>query len=1024
MPSNPPVSESEKALMDAFKKFDVNGDGKIQEGEFNKLMKSLGSFSQKEIKRLFSEADTDKSGGVDWREFIKWICTGAATNTMSASSAASFARLLQHEHRDEAIFAEQALVSKQVTAYLKESTNIDADENEERKRKQLKMKRQKNPQDLEALTKNIDMSVDDNYDGFILPIPATTEGATALMRHYLMNGSNKPLHAKFVNYLTTAFTQAYKARHPKPVVVAGTPKPGRVIVVGDTHGQLPDVLHILNQFGTPTASNRYLFNGDMVDRGAYGVEILMILFAYFIADPECMIIHRGNHENEDMNALDCDSGGGFIDEVMRKYGLVAYRRFVTAFKAFSLCSVIEKEIFVVHGGLPRVSGMSIDYINTIDHSGVTAPHPQAADIKDQVFTDLVWSDPTDTAGKYKSDRGIGIKFGHDITTKFCMQNRLRFVIRSHQVPNNGRGYMKQHEGRCVTIFSASNYCGDSGNYGAVLVLDSQYFPRYEIVEHYAPPLEEMPKVFGIGAEVEKEKVSIEQQKTESDAATSAKRAERELERMIIGIIDKKPALWAHVVDMSLRHAVEVTAFKELMCDLVDSTVPWDEGVKQWGILDSSGKIDLDKVLSRWVVHMDSEKYTNFLSSAVKSVYEAVMGLDMDLDKTLKMFDQDGDGTVDVKEVRQVLGMFDLGLTSTQLDRLTGKFFSEIAKGAADKGGESAVKMNVQDFLGRFTVVYNSSKAAGESKIEPWIAQALGAIGRLIIKTPAEDLVSEMEKAAVKIQKCFRGTSARKEMVSKRKTAKPDGIDPEKDKEKEVEHAASQAPHSRKSLQVFKSKTAPAGPSVSRVRSSQGEGLTATSASQHSTSKMVRLFRAMDSSGDGILQVEEFVNGLDSVPGIHDLEVDGKPLTRDRLMAVAQVVDADGNGNGTINYMEFLKAFESSDSGNGDIANSLAEDITTVLFRSRLAIRMGCRYFDEDGTGKVRAEELEKVLHGVNSVLARPQRMLTSAQIAFLVEALKEESPDEEEAIVDYDAFLRAFVILDTARDGAVIKHFT
>lgn len=77
--------------------------------------------------------------------------------------------------------------------------------------------------------------------------------------------------------------------------------------------------------------------------------------------------------------------------------------------------------------------MSIDYINTIDHTSVTAPHPQAAEVKDQVFCDLVWSDPTDTAGKYRSDRGIGIKFGHDITTKFCMQNRLRFVIRSHQV---------------------------------------------------------------------------------------------------------------------------------------------------------------------------------------------------------------------------------------------------------------------------------------------------------------------------------------------------------------------------------------------------------------------------------------------------------------------------------------------------------------------------------------------------------------------------------------------------------------
>merc|ERR1719436_1979942 len=139
--------------------------------------------------------------------------------------------------------------------------------------------------------------------------------------------------------------------------------------------------------------------------------------------------------------------------------------------------------------------------------------------------------------------------------------------------------------------------------------------------------------------------------------------------------------------------------------------------------------------------------------------------------------------------------------------------------------------------------------------------------------------------------------------------------------------------------------------------------------------MVQLFRAMDSSGDGILQVEEFVDGLLMIPGINELEAGGQHLTKERLLEVAKVIDSDGNGNGTINYLEFLQAFESAEGGNSDIANSLAEDITTVLFRHRLAIRMGCQYFDEEGSGKVKADDLEKVLHGVNSVLARPQRML-------------------------------------------------
>ena len=38
--------------------------------------------------------------------------------------------------------------------------------------------------------------------------------------------------------------------------------------MGDTHGQLADVLHILYHLGPPSGKNRYLFNGDMVDRGS------------------------------------------------------------------------------------------------------------------------------------------------------------------------------------------------------------------------------------------------------------------------------------------------------------------------------------------------------------------------------------------------------------------------------------------------------------------------------------------------------------------------------------------------------------------------------------------------------------------------------------------------------------------------------------------------------------------------------------------------------------------------------------
>ena len=43
---------------------------------------------------------------------------------------------------------------------------------------------------------------------------------------------------------------------------------GRLLILGDTHGQLEDVLWIFFKHGEPRSTdNVYLFNGDVADRG-------------------------------------------------------------------------------------------------------------------------------------------------------------------------------------------------------------------------------------------------------------------------------------------------------------------------------------------------------------------------------------------------------------------------------------------------------------------------------------------------------------------------------------------------------------------------------------------------------------------------------------------------------------------------------------------------------------------------------------------------------------------------------------
>ena len=62
--------------------------------------------------------------------------------------------------------------------------------------------------------------------------------------------------------------------------------------MGDTHGQLADVLHILYHLGPPSGKNRYLFNGDMVDRGSQAISLSGWKWPNFWCEKEAL--KRGN----------------------------------------------------------------------------------------------------------------------------------------------------------------------------------------------------------------------------------------------------------------------------------------------------------------------------------------------------------------------------------------------------------------------------------------------------------------------------------------------------------------------------------------------------------------------------------------------------------------------------------------------------------------------------------------------------------------------------------------------------------
>jgi serine/threonine-protein phosphatase 5 len=249
----------------------------------------------------------------------------------------------------------------------------------------------------------------------------------------------------------------------------------RITVCGDTHGQYYDLLNIFEKNGWPSRENPYLFNGDFVDRGSFSTEVILLLLAFKLADPDCLHLTRGNHESRNLNRA-----YGFEGEVLAKYNQTVYMLFQEVFCVFPLAIVLNKQVFVVHGGLPSQEGVTLDDIRAIRRDG---------DIPDSgIMCDLLWADPFPGNGRIASKRGVGMQFGADVTESFLRENGLSLLVRSHEVKE--RGYEEMHNGKCITIFSAPNYCDQMGNMGAYIHFTadasgklSKDFVQFQCVPH-------------------------------------------------------------------------------------------------------------------------------------------------------------------------------------------------------------------------------------------------------------------------------------------------------------------------------------------------------------------------------------------------------------------------------------------------------------------------------------------------------------------------------------------------------------
>lgn len=229
-----------------------------------------------------------------------------------------------------------------------------------------------------------------------------------------------------------------------------------VVIIGDLHGHILDLFRILKQCGSPEAK-RFVFLGDIVDRGEFSVECIILVYIMKVVWPTNVSIIRGNHEFSYL----CGQCG-FLEQLLTVYGEPSlFNYFCSSFSYIPIGALVNNSSLCLHAGLSP----SFQLLSQIKNT------QRPLENWDEDYLDGIFlSDPDDTGFVPEfnvSQRGTGYVYGNESTQRFLRKNGLKYIIRGHECVKDG---LRVSFNSVLTVFSASNYCGVSGNDGAYIVM--------------------------------------------------------------------------------------------------------------------------------------------------------------------------------------------------------------------------------------------------------------------------------------------------------------------------------------------------------------------------------------------------------------------------------------------------------------------------------------------------------------------------------------------------------------------------
>ncbi|MCK4381879.1 MAG: metallophosphoesterase [Candidatus Lokiarchaeota archaeon] len=220
-----------------------------------------------------------------------------------------------------------------------------------------------------------------------------------------------------------------------------------IFVIGDIHGNMKSLLKLIEII--EQANPKYvIFLGDIVDRGPYQLECLILILSLKITQANKYFFLKGNHESLEMN----EYYGFYQDFINRFKDLKKFYDVLALYKVLPFCALVNRTILCLHGGIPEDNEIlrKLKGIKTQD---------LALDSKNTAKSlwQIMWNDPkSNLNGFSESFRGKDIKFfGEDVFNDFMKKNKLKYLIRSHELyPEGYRWFFKK---RLLSIFSSANY---------------------------------------------------------------------------------------------------------------------------------------------------------------------------------------------------------------------------------------------------------------------------------------------------------------------------------------------------------------------------------------------------------------------------------------------------------------------------------------------------------------------------------------------------------------------------------------